>query len=96
MMEVDIKYSDIEVNEVDKDFELIKLKLRYGKASFQIPQEPGYDLKADSGYGSINYPDNKKINKIIDQTESSIWGAVGTDPKAKVIIDSKYGTVDLQ
>jgi len=96
MLEADLKYSDFDVSEVDKDFELIKLKLRYGKASFNIPQIPGYDLKAESAYGSVNYPDNKSINKIIDQTESSVWGVVGNSPKAKVIIDSKYGTVDLQ
>jgi len=96
MLEADIKYSDFEITEVDKDFELIKLKLRYGKASMTIPQIPGYDLKAESAYGSVNFPDNKKINKIIDQTESSIWGVIGTNPKAKVIIDSKYGTVDLE
>jgi len=96
MLEADIKYSDFEVLEVDKDFDLIKLKLRYGKASFVIPQLPGYDLKAESAYGSVNFPDNKKINKVVDQTESSIWGIIGTNPKAKVIIDTKYGNVDLE
>ncbi len=96
MLEADIKYSDIDVTEVDKDFEMIKLKLRYGKASLKLPQMPGYDLKAESAYGSVSYPDNKKINKVIDQTESSIWGIVGTNPKAKVIIDTKYGNVDLE
>lgn len=96
MLEADIKYSDLDVNEVDKDFELIKLKLRYGKASLVIPENPGYELKAESQYGSVNYPDNDKISKIIDQTESNIWGKVGNSPKAKVYIDSKYGTVDLQ
>jgi hypothetical protein len=96
MLEADVKYSEVEVTEVGKDFELIKLKLRYGKASIKLPVEPGYDLKAESEYGTINYPGNYKINKIIDQSEASIWGAIGTNPKAKVMIDSKYATVDLE
>jgi hypothetical protein len=97
MLETDIKYSDLQVTEVDKEFELIKIVLRYGKVNMVIPQVPGYELNAESAYGSVNYPDTKKINKIIDQTESKIWGIIGTqtNPKAKVIIDSKYGTVNL-
>ena len=96
-MEVDLKYSDMDVTEVDKDFEDVKIVLRYGKVNMSIPQIPGYTLNAESAYGSVNYPDNKKINKIIDQTESKVWGVVGVqaNPKAKVTIDSKYGTVNL-
>ncbi len=97
MLEADIKYANLEVEEVDPDFEEVKLKLRYGKASLNIPQNPGYELKAESAYGSIHYPHNEGINRIVDQTESSIWGVVGNNkaPKAKVNIDSKYGTVDI-
>lgn len=97
MLESDIKYSDLQIMEVDKDFELIKVIVRYGKVGMQIPQVPGYELTADAAYGSVNYPDTRKINKIVDQTESKVWGVVGNqaNPKAKVIIDSKYGSVKI-
>ena len=97
MLEADIKYANLEVDEVDSDFEEVKIKLRYGKASLDIPQNPGYELKAETAYGTIHYPHNKGINRIVDQAESSIWGVVGNgkNPKAKVSIDSKYGTVDI-
>ena len=97
MLEAELKYANLEVDEVDADFEEVKIKLRYGKASLDIPENPGYELKAETAYGSIHYPHNQKINRIVDQTESSIWGVVGTNknPKAKVSIDSKYGTVDI-
>ena len=97
MLEADIKYANLEVDEVDGDFEEIKIKLRYGKASLNIPESPGYELKAESAYGSIHYPHNKGINRVVDQTESSVWGTVGNskNPKARVSIDSKYGTVDI-
>jgi hypothetical protein len=98
MLETDLKYSDMSIDEVDKDFESIKVVLRYGKVNMQIPQEPGYELNAATAYGSVNYPDNKKINKIIDHTESKIWGIVGgqTKPKGTVTVDSKYGTVNIE
>jgi hypothetical protein len=98
MLETDLKYSDLDIEEVDKDFESIKLVLRYGKVNMEIPQVPGYNLKAEAAYGKINYPDNNKINKIIDHTDSKIWGIVGgqSNPKATVSIDSKYGTVNLE
>jgi len=97
MLEADIKYANLEVDEVDSDFEEVKIKLRYGKAALNIPENPGYELKAESAYGSIHYPHNKGINRVVDQTESSIWGVVGNsqNPKAKVNIDSKYGSVDI-
>jgi hypothetical protein len=98
MLETDLKYSDLDIDEVDKDFESVKIVLRYGKVNMQIPTSPGYDLNAEAAYGSINYPDSKKINKIIDHTESKIWGIVGEQakPKATVTIDSKYGTVNIE
>ena len=98
MIESDIKYSDLDIDEIDKDFESVKVILRYGKVNMMIPQTPGYELNAQAAYGSINYPDNRKINKIIDHTESKIWGTVGSqsNPKATVNIDSKYGTVNIR
>lgn len=98
MLEADLKYSNLEVEEVDKDFEEVKLKLRYGKAWLNLPEDPGYELKAESAYGSVKYPHNENINRVVDQSESSIWGVVGKNkaPKAKVRIDSRYGTVDIK
>ena len=97
MLEADVKYSEIDIEAVDKDFENIKLKIRYGKASMNIPENPGYELKVESAYGSVNYPYSKKISKVVDQNDSKIWGVVGVNssPKAKVTIYSKYGSVDI-
>jgi len=96
-LEMDLKYSNLDVDEVDSDFELIKVKLRYGKASLSIPEGIGYELKAEAAYGSVSHPGGEKISKVVDGTESTVWGIVGSssNPKAKIIIDSKYGNVRL-
>lgn len=96
-LEMNLKYSNLDVDGVDSDFKLIKVKLRYGKASFSIPKGVGYELKAEAAYGSVSYPDGEKISKVVDGTESTVWGIVGnnSNPKAKIIIDSKYGNVRL-
>jgi len=96
-LEMDLKYSNIDVNNVDTDFELIKVNLRYGKADIDIPDNVGYELKAEAAYGSVKHPNNNKLSKIIDGTESKVWGVVGNNPnpKAKIIITSKYGNVRI-
>jgi hypothetical protein len=98
LLESELKYSDMNIGEVDKDFDKIDVVLRYGKVNMAIPQIPGYQLKADAAYGRVNYPDNKNINKIVDHIQSKIWGVVGSQsrPKATVTIDSKYGTVNIE
>ncbi len=67
-LEMDLKYSNLDLDEVDRDFELIKVKLRYGKAGLRIPEAVAYELKAEASYGSVKHPGGTKISKIIDGT----------------------------
>lgn len=96
-LEMDLKYSNIDILDVDADFELVKLNLRYGKADINIPENVAYELKAEAEYGSVKHPSNNKLSKIVDGTESKVWGIVGdkAKPKAKIIITSKYGNVRI-
>ncbi|OQX98085.1 MAG: hypothetical protein B6I20_11540 [Bacteroidetes bacterium 4572_117] len=96
-LEMDLKYSNLFVENLGSDFKLVKVKLRYGKASISVPENVGYELKAEAAYGSISHPGGDKISKVIDGTESTVWGIVGNNanPKAKIIIDSRYGNVRL-
>jgi len=96
-LEMNLKYSNLDLKGADSDFQLIKVKLRYVKASLSIPEGVSYELKAEAAYGSVKHPVGKKISKVIDGTESTVWGIVGNSskPKAKIIIESKYGNVRL-
>ena len=96
-LSLDLKYSNVELNDIDTDFELIKINLKYGKARLIIPEGLSYNLKAEAAYGSINHPNKRNLSKIIEGTESRYWGIVGseTNPKAKIIINSKYGNVSF-
>ncbi len=96
-LEMDLKYSNLELGSIDPDFELIKVNLKYGKASLSVSDELAYELKAEAAYGSINHPDRTSLSKIIEGTESTYWGVIGNkeNPKAKIIINSRYGKVNF-
>jgi len=97
-VEADIKYSEFDITKVDNDFELIKLRLRYGSSDIGVDKDASYKLKAEAAYASIHYPKSEKVNKIIDQTESKIWGTIGKNhnTKSKILIDTKYGSVSIE
>ena len=96
-IEADIKYSEFEIKKVSKDFDFIKLRLRYGSSDIGVDKEASYTLKAEAAYASVHYPKSERLNKIIDQSDSKIWGTVGrNNTKSKIIIDTKYGSVSLE
>ncbi len=96
-LELNLKYSDFELNEVSPSFKIIDLKLKYGHADININSEASYHLKAHSAYGSVKHPKCDNISKIVDHTQSSIFGVIGKNKntKSKVIIITKYGNVDI-
>ncbi|MBN1251288.1 MAG: hypothetical protein JXR51_00505 [Bacteroidales bacterium] len=97
-IEADVKYSDFDIKNVANDFDLVKLRLRYGSSDIKISENASYTLEAEAAYGSVHYPKSNTLNKVIDQTESKIWGKVGNNKNtdSKVIIDTKYGSVNLE
>ncbi|MCF6241514.1 MAG: hypothetical protein L3J74_09245 [Bacteroidales bacterium] len=94
-LDLTVKYGNLDLFKVDPGFELIKIDQRYGKSNLHLPES--YKLEAQAAYGSIKYPKEYKLNKIIDGTESRVWGTVGIkkDTKAKVIVSSRYGNVQI-
>jgi len=96
-VEADIEYSKFNIDEVTNNFELIKLRLRYGSSDIGINKNASCKLKAKANYASVNYPKSEKISKTINQTESKIWGVIGKkqDTKSKILIETKYGNVNI-
>jgi len=96
-LELVVKYGNLDLESVDPKFELIKIDQRYGKSNIHLPKNVSYQLNAEAAYGSVKYPKEHKLNRIIDGTESRVWGTVGADKdtKAKVNISSKYGNVQI-
>jgi hypothetical protein len=96
-LDLTVKYGNLDLYKVDPDFEFIKIDQRYGKSNLHLPANCSYQLEAQAAYGSVKYPKGYKLNKIIDGTESRVWGTVGEnkETKAKVEINSRYGNVQI-
>ncbi len=96
-LDLDIKYSEAKIGEMNANFDEIKLKMSYGSATIKIDESASYTLKADISYGELNYPETNNMSKVKETVSATYNGTIGTNktPKALVTITSKYGTVNL-
>ncbi len=97
-LKLDTKYTDVIVGYMPASFEIVKIINLYGGYKIGIEDGASYLLKGIGKYGSIIYPENSRVNRFQESTEIKVEGKVGEDsePKSKVYIDTKYGTVNLK
>jgi hypothetical protein len=97
-MNVDLKYSELNVEEVAKDFISLDVILKYGNADITINNGASYTLQADSEFGNIDVENNQNLSTTSDKTENKVEGVVGTNKntESKVVISAKYANVDLK
>jgi hypothetical protein len=90
-------YSDFKISFMPASFEKIKIVNKYGSYKIGVEQNASYHIKGYSKYGNIVIPDIGRINRIQENTELTLEGLVGdnSNTDAKVIIESKYGTIKL-
>lgn len=96
-LDLTVKYGNLDLFNVDPGFELIKIDQRYGKSNLYLPANLSYQLEAEAAYGSVKYPKHYKLNKVIDGTESRVWGTVGANKntKSKLDVSSRYGNIQI-
>ena len=95
----ELKYGNLEVDNIASDFKKIEIDNHYASAELGISQEASYKLDAEVKYGSIDYPksnSNIKMNKI-SHTQKSYTGTVGKNknPTSTVYIRSKNCSTSL-
>ena len=96
-LDLTTKYGDVEVNNVPKGFEKIKIQNDYGHIEIEINEDASYRLEGEAEYADIDYPGGYKVSRIEENTELNVSGIIGKDKntKSEVIIDTKYGGVKL-
>ncbi|MCK4664283.1 MAG: hypothetical protein KAT68_15550 [Bacteroidales bacterium] len=96
-LDAEIKYGNCKITEVPVDFKSIKIVAKYAAINIGINPGASYQLDADIEYANINYPEGGRISKIKNNTELKVSGTIGnkTSSKSTVVIESKYGNVDL-
>lgn len=90
-------YSDFKISFMPASFEMVKITNKYGSYKIGIEDNASYHIKGYSKYGNIAFPNVGRVNRIQENTELTIEGLVGKNDNtdAKVIIESKYGTIKL-
>jgi hypothetical protein len=97
-LEADTKYTNVTVDYMPADFELINVTSKYGTYRIGIDDNASYQLEGEAGYSKIYYPETGRVSRIQENTSMEVSGTVGTDPNpsAKVKITTKYGNVKLK
>ncbi|MEA3444689.1 MAG: hypothetical protein U9R19_08180 [Bacteroidota bacterium] len=96
-LDLNFEYGGFEAGNVAAGFKLIKIKNKYGEVDLRIDLSASYVLDAHSKYCIIDFSSANSVEHQEYGSENSYKGIVGSDKetKSKVIIESKYGSIDL-
>jgi hypothetical protein len=97
-LQIESKYTDVEIENVPAGFEQIKIDNSYGSYKIGIIQDASYRIDGNARYCKINYPeDNGRVNRFNENNEMKVNGLIGRDEgtKSSVIVNSSYGNVRL-
>jgi hypothetical protein len=97
-LQIESKYSDVEIEDVPAGFALIKVDNSYGSFKIGISPAASYRIDGLAKYCKINYPEEYgRVNKFNENTEMKVNGIVGKDEntKSSVIVNSSYGNIRL-
>lgn len=96
-LDLDFEYGNFVAGNIQSGFELIKITNKYGEIKLKIEENSSYSLDAHVEYCDLDYPKSSSVNHKEDGTDKYYKGMVGknSSSKSKVIIQSKYGSIDL-
>lgn len=96
-LEVQAKYSDVDVDELALDFVLCKVDIAYGDVDVVVNPGASYQANIETSYGDIRYP-NLVINRRDKEgANQSVSGYLGQPNAASHIqIEARYGDVSLR
>jgi hypothetical protein len=95
---LDVKYSDVKVEFIPAGFESIKVDNGYGSIKLGIDDNASYSLMGNAKYAKIRFPESNNISIIDDNSDFSVSGTIGPgeNPASKIIVETKYGNVNLK
>ncbi|MFO7922414.1 MAG: DUF4097 family beta strand repeat-containing protein [Bacteroidales bacterium] len=97
-LDVESKYGNVRIDNIPADFSKIRFISTYGNLHAGIDPRASYTIESSASYGSVNIPDEEKVNRIASGRQTTLSGVVGTDaqPDATVEISIRYGNADLR
>lgn len=95
-LKANIKYSNIEIEHLDKDFENIFVNNKYGNVEIEVDKNASYKLNAKAEYGSISA--KSKVYNTDDSNTKITSSFIGQDENSnsKITIITKYGNIEVE
>ncbi|MCK5536894.1 MAG: hypothetical protein KAI79_08710 [Bacteroidales bacterium] len=95
--ELNLKYSNCEIDEVANDFTAINVIIKYGKFEADILEGANFQFEGSAGYGDIDVDLNKTTEYIRENTSLYIKGYAGKDAntKASIKVEAKYSNIEI-
>ncbi len=95
-LNADIKYSNIEIENLQKDFEEVFINTKYGNVEIEVEENASYKLNAKAEYGSLSAK-----TKIINSSENnskitSSFVGNNKNSNSKITIVAKYGNIEIE
>jgi len=98
-LQIESKYTDVEIANMPAGFEQIKIDNSYGSYKIGISPEASYHIEGYARYCKINYPeDNSRVSRFNENTEMKVNGLIGKEESTKstVVVNSSYGNIRLE
>ena len=95
-LEANIKYSNLEIDNVDENFEELKVNLRYGQFSAEMADEAQYKFSGEAEYGDLDVELTKVEHKIRENSYLKIEGYKGSsNAKANIHVSGRYSKIEI-
>lgn len=88
-------YGAIAINRIKKNFNQIIVNGDYLSLNLGIENTAQYSFEADLRYGSIRYPNNLEMSKVIETSSQKHYIGKTAQPSGKMSFNLKYGGIKL-
>lgn len=94
-IQMDTKYTDMNVSYVPVNFEEIKLNTSYGNYKILLDPEASYKIDGYAKYAKVFIPESARVNRFNENNEYKVNGTVGNNQatKSKISVSSNYGNI---
>ncbi len=95
---IDMNYGELDVDNVDNEFNKIVIYSNYADAEIEIDENAGYTLEADLSYCSLSFPKSRADIRIYEKSHSSetIKGTVGSkNAQSSVYVKAKHADIKI-
>jgi hypothetical protein len=93
---LDAGYTNTKIERLSGNFENVVASLSYGNIYLNTEDGAAYKLEGESKYGKISVDQEGKLSKSKEGTSMKVWGTVGSNPKASIKIQTRYGNAEIE